>query len=85
MLSATLSSTIDMSFFSSLKDKAQSAVNSAGFGRSDNAESSEAGQTSSGTGLGGFMKSHGLEGIHHQLRTLQQQYSCVYLLSLMIS
>ncbi|EKM61188.1 uncharacterized protein PHACADRAFT_168609 [Phanerochaete carnosa HHB-10118-sp] len=62
------------SFFSSLKDKAQSAVNSAGLGRSDTTESSQADQTSSG-GISGFMKSHGLEGIHHQLRTMQQQYS----------
>lgn len=61
-------------FFSSLKDKAQSAVSSTGLGRTETGESSQAGQSGSG-GFSGFMKSHGLEGIHHQLRTLQQQYS----------
>lgn len=74
------------SFFSSLKDKAQSAVSSSplaghipGVGRTDGADSPQAGQSGSGGGIGGFMKSHGLEGIHHQLRTLQQQYSYAYI------
>ena len=77
------------SFFSSLKDKAQSAVSSSGlaehipgsFGRTSTAESGKtspppaAGQSSGGGGLASITKSHAFESIHHQLRTFQQQYS----------
>lgn len=68
------------SLFSSLREKAQSAVNSSGltshnFGRSDGAESPPPGQSSGG--VAGIMKSHAFESLHHQLRTFQQQYSYV--------
>ncbi|KAI0639756.1 Eisosome component PIL1-domain-containing protein [Trametes polyzona] len=52
--------------FSSLADKAQSAL-----GRSSQG-SDGSGQSS---GSGGILKSHAFESIHHQLRTFQQQYS----------
>ena len=53
--------------FSSLADKAQSALNSTPLGRQEGGS----GQT------GGILKSHAFESIHHQLRSFQQQYSYV--------
>ncbi|KAI0830665.1 Eisosome component PIL1-domain-containing protein [Trametes gibbosa] len=57
--------------FSSLADKAQSAINASPLGRSS--QSSDGSGQSSGSG--GILKSHAFESIHHQLRTFQQQYS----------
>ncbi len=60
--------------FSSLADKAQSALNSTSLGRqSQQGEGTSAGQSNSG----GILKSHAFESIHHQLRSFQQQYSYV--------
>ncbi|KAI0721285.1 Eisosome component PIL1-domain-containing protein [Cerioporus squamosus] len=53
--------------FSSLADKAQSAL-----GRT----STNQGEGASGqSGSGGILKSHAFESIHHQFRSIQQQYS----------
>ncbi|KAH9847364.1 Eisosome component PIL1-domain-containing protein [Lenzites betulinus] len=54
--------------FSSLADKAQSAINASPLGRSS--------QSADGSAQSpGILKSHAFESIHHQLRTFQQQYS----------
>ncbi|OBZ79935.1 Sphingolipid long chain base-responsive protein LSP1 [Grifola frondosa] len=65
-------------FFSSMADKAQSALNSTPLAgqhipgaRPTSAQASEGDQS----GSGGLLKSHAFESLHHQLRTLQQQYS----------
>ncbi|KAH9898049.1 Eisosome component PIL1-domain-containing protein, partial [Cubamyces lactineus] len=58
--------------FSSLADKAQSALNSTPLGRSSQSNDGGSGQSS---GSGGILKSHAFESIQHQLRTFQQQYS----------
>ncbi|KAI0330538.1 hypothetical protein GY45DRAFT_1217516, partial [Cubamyces sp. BRFM 1775] len=58
--------------FSSLADKAQSALNSTPLGRSNQGAEGGSGQSS---GSGGILKSHAFESIQHQLRTFQQQYS----------
>ncbi|OSD03616.1 hypothetical protein PYCCODRAFT_1476997 [Trametes coccinea BRFM310] len=58
--------------FSSLADKAQSALNSTPLGRSGQSSDGGSGQSS---GSGGILKSHAFESIQHQLRTFQQQYS----------
>ncbi|KAI0652224.1 Eisosome component PIL1-domain-containing protein [Trametes meyenii] len=58
--------------FSSLADKAQSALNSTSLGRANQGGDGGSGQSS---GSGGILKSHAFESIHHQLRTFQQQYS----------
>ncbi|KAI0673489.1 Eisosome component PIL1-domain-containing protein [Trametes maxima] len=58
--------------FSSLADKAQSALNSTPLGRTNQSGDGGSGQSS---GSGGILKSHAFESIHHQLRTFQQQYS----------
>ncbi|THH02138.1 hypothetical protein EW026_g686 [Hermanssonia centrifuga] len=72
------------SFFSALKDKAQSAVNATPLAghipgsspRPETPESSTAtGQSPGGGPLAGITKSHTFETLHHQLRTFQQQYS----------
>ncbi|CCL98967.1 uncharacterized protein FIBRA_00975 [Fibroporia radiculosa] len=52
-------------FLSSLTEKAQSALKSAGL----------TGQSDGDNGQGGVLKSHAVVSMHHQLRTLQQQYS----------
>ncbi|EIW64415.1 uncharacterized protein TRAVEDRAFT_139192 [Trametes versicolor FP-101664 SS1] len=57
--------------FSSLADKAQSAINATPLGRSSSSNDGS-GQTSSS---GGIRKSHAFESFHHQLRSFQQQYS----------
>jgi hypothetical protein len=64
------------SLFASLKEKAQSASNqlTSGFGRPDGPESPQQQGQSSG-GLASITKSHAFESLHHQLRSLQQQYS----------
>ncbi|CDO76633.1 hypothetical protein BN946_scf184868.g47 [Trametes cinnabarina] len=59
--------------FSSLTDKAQSALNSTPFGRSG--QGSDGGSSGQSSGSGGILKSHAFESIQHQLRTFQQQYS----------
>ncbi|KAI1793904.1 Eisosome component PIL1-domain-containing protein [Ganoderma leucocontextum] len=58
--------------FSSLADKAQSALNQTPLGRTNNPQGSQGGQSSA---AGGILKSHAFESIHHQFRSLQQQYS----------
>ena len=59
--------------FSSLADKAQSAL-----GRTGSSSQGEGGSGQSNAG--GILKSHAFESIHHQLRSFQQQYSYVPLL-----
>ncbi|PIL31612.1 hypothetical protein GSI_06314 [Ganoderma sinense ZZ0214-1] len=57
---------------SSLADKAQSALNQTPLGRTNSQLGSQGGQSSA---AGGILKSHAFESIHHQFRSLQQQYS----------
>ncbi|RPD81999.1 hypothetical protein L226DRAFT_528211 [Lentinus tigrinus ALCF2SS1-7] len=54
--------------FSSLADKAQSALGRTGTGGQGEGASGQ-------SGSGGILKSHAFESIHHQLRSFQQQYS----------
>ncbi|KAI0778536.1 Eisosome component PIL1-domain-containing protein [Trametes elegans] len=59
--------------FSSLADKAQSALNSTSLGRAN--QGADGGSAQSPASSGGILKSHAFESLHHQLRTFQQQYS----------
>ncbi|EMD42209.1 hypothetical protein CERSUDRAFT_42326 [Gelatoporia subvermispora B] len=60
------------SFFSSLADKAQSALKDTPLGQHlPGAQNADAGKD----GQGGLLKSHTFETIQHQFRTIQQQYS----------
>ncbi|KAI0080122.1 hypothetical protein K474DRAFT_396057 [Panus rudis PR-1116 ss-1] len=61
-------------FFSSIADKAQSALNASPLAQHIPG-SHPSGSQSQGEASGGFKYSHALESIHHQLRTFQQQYS----------
>lgn len=65
-------SPIMQGLFSSLADKAQSALNQTPLGRTNSQQGSQGGQSSA---AGGILKSHAFESIHHQFRSLQQQYS----------
>ena len=75
------------SLFQSLKDKAQSAINSSGLsehipgaaarpGDGKTSPGAQGGQSSGG--LSGITKSYAFESLHHQFRTFQQQYSYVF-------
>ncbi len=68
--------------FQSLKDKAQSVVNnsglSSGAGRTDDRASTNSASGAQQGGLAGLTKTHAFESISHQLRSFQQQYSCVF-------
>ncbi|TBU34559.1 Eisosome component PIL1-domain-containing protein [Dichomitus squalens] len=57
--------------FSSLADKAQSALNQTPLGRTTSNQSTQGGQSPGSS----ILKSHAFESIHHQLRSFQQQYS----------
>ncbi|CAL1695403.1 unnamed protein product [Somion occarium] len=64
------------SFFSSIANKAQSALNNTPLAQHIPGSSHGAGTSGESGGSGGSNRySHTLESIHHQLRTFQQQYS----------
>ncbi|KAH9950461.1 Eisosome component PIL1-domain-containing protein [Amylocystis lapponica] len=63
-------------FFSSMADKAQSALNSSPLAQHlPPSLTGQSGENAQGGGMAGITKSHAFESIHHQIRTFQQQYS----------